>query len=436
MKQIKIIMIWMICCFCVFLSKIVIAMPMAGAGKKKPASRARAVPMSTVPAARPMAQGQQAPSIPSAAPATQVSQVSIEQKELEQINTHMKKIDALEDEMKAGLKNLDAKIHLARNRAAGAKKLGFDILKQETERQARDIFDQLKANMVEIDKVQDFAQREFATFFTEKVSEMKVLMSQVESTVKNLQARGVQFNMMQAQEGVGMPQQKHIAQESPKKMGSKPAHVKEKPRTITGKIWHKITELTARFVNMVKRSLNWFLAPTVPVDEKPEKKDLVKKKIKKAPIASKTSKIPTMGMGEAQTLPTLKQQAQADINTLNTIIDQLDALQLNFTQQFDQIRTVLKDFRNQLHAIQVIHEYLVQTKKEKKVSHAYWKIVAIHIFSKLLDVVSFVGRTIWQFVHKIYNYFFAGIVSTFTRDVKKKLYHIEKRDVKEATQKE
>lgn len=319
-------------------------------------------------------------------PTTIKESLSFHKKELNQIDTSLKAIQASKAALKKQLSELDAKIGEAQNKATEAKDIGFNVLQKDTEKNAQTDLDKIKKLIADIKTIREFIDSSFAQTFHENITAIKVQIALIDQTIKTLQAQYPTVTLGE------------LAKEQP--AATSPAA--EKPKEAKT-IENTLAKFTAWLVNSLKQIKDWMLSPAAVEEQK--KKSIADKNAVSGPV---------------------KEQVNKDIELINKSIEELDKKNIVYSTMYQDLKELIKELRSRFDSVPVIQAYLLLTEHEQKPTEKlYWRRIAQHIFDKLLDLVAIIFELVQNLTVKFYHNYIAGTINRFKQDVQEKIADME-----------
>ncbi len=366
-----------------------------------PTSVVAAVP--TLPAAIPAA-------IPSATPVptpTPVpAQPSVEErykKEFEEINNAMTRINDARKEIKDALSGFDEKMTKARAIAGEVKQASLDLLKQDTEQQARELFAKMQDQVKELKDIQKFGQENFSKANTEKTTEINTLIAKVGGIVTQLQTLVTVASAASAPGALSTPTgAPNItpANQSAQTTTTETRQGKQKKdlvvqKSFMGRAWQLMTDTVTQIVFMLNRGLDWMISIVKPSEKK--------KSIVSIPDASLS-------------LVVLKTKAKECVTDVNQIISPLETQCFDATQQFQEVSQKINDLELSIAKIQPLKEYLLKQNVSSKKEAPLWKTAIVQLFSKVIDLGIALFNAAVHVVYVAYSYVIEPMIKMFYKE--------------------
>ncbi len=377
--------------------------PKAPAAPDAPVVQATA-PTTTIPTA--------APAALRAAKRKERAQVTYK-KELEQITESMNEINTHKDELKKLLRELDEKLHDARNKAAEAKKASFGLLQKETEKEAQDELTKVKGLLKTIEDLQKNVQGDFSKKFNDKKSAIKVQISVIEGLLKNLEAKGAHL-------------QEQVTQAQAKQEAKKPQAMVPAVKTMTSKVINTMSDATAWSIKKLRQAKDWLMKP--PANGKKKKVNVATPApaVSKAPAAPPVPPIagvtpaptPTPGVTATSTLAT---EMKNQLSQLNNALQILDQEHIKFIESYGAAKQGIKGIKQKIAKFTFVTKHLKQEEGKSIFAQFSWKQIIVHIFSKAIDLTVIIVKTTKNILVGTYQKFISPLVKKFTMQVKEKL---------------
>lgn len=247
-----------------------------------PAPVAPVAPAAPAPVAAPGSVGLTPPAPVPPAPAAPV-QPPVEEKykkEFDDINEAMNRIKALEDEIKGLFNSFDEKLTQARGIALSIKDESFDILKQDTEQKARDLFAKMQGELKQLKDIQAFAQGDFNKTNSDKITEVNNLITKVNGILIPLKT--VAALVSQSPVGAAAPAQAAPAQAAPaapnvvakevNQASESSSTVNPSEKSLSSIIWVKITDMIVSGIMGFNRAVDWAASWIRPYEKKKQRR--------------------------------------------------------------------------------------------------------------------------------------------------------------------
>lgn len=390
------------------------AMPSAAPAKAAVAQKSQPKPIKT---------GQAAP-----VPITTIpSKKNHAQKIIENIKKEMTEVNTIKDGLKNKLKELDIKLHEARRATVKAKKISFQILRQENQRAARDTFDKVKENLNAVKTAQAFVQGAFTQDFNQRIAKFNTHIANLQSKVQTLAAVKPPTRKVTAKK---LPQKNKISQKS--------SNYEE--LSLTGKIMQQVTDILARMFQWIRKGRDWLLKSSAPTPEPPlqKKKSLAHKTIPKniggmpgattnhaKAVGNAPGALPNKNQLKTQQISSA--QIQAQLSKFNTYITQIDSARIMLSSRYQDVKKIQKAVYRQLNGYPEFdnhhksYNYVNSTEVKK------WKMAVVSLFSSLVDaVVIGITKTV-EICVRTYRFFIKPTIKKISDDVQKKLEDLEEK---------
>jgi len=346
-----------------------------------------------------------------------------EQKELNEIHQSMQTMDQHKDAMKAQLKELDAKLEEAHNKASQAKQQSFDILKQDDVKQAEKIFNQIRATLKEIKKTQQNLQGDFTKTFHEKVGLIKVEIAKINKSLENLKELKpvAEFNPEEEPAQEAEPGSAQTVQQQPV--------IPKRKSTIISKINTALAHATAYTIASMKKAKNWFTSPSSTQQSK------------KKPLTVQTDQFDHSKERETADEQGVKEIGSSDVSNPMPLVDRVkdkiekaqervkefEDMSLEMHKIYKQIKKEMKIVKTKAYSIPVIRAFLIfKFQASPFYKNVKWRRGIEHLFSKFLDLLVIITYSSARVVKKTYNYLLADHIDRFVSDVHKKIKLMER----------
>lgn len=384
------------------------------------------VPQPAAPLAVPLPQAASVPApVPALASAKDNKAVDPNKKELDEVADSLEKIKQLQEEIKTGFAAFDEKLAQARNIDIAIKEASFDLLKQDTEQKARELFSKMETQLKELREIQKFGQGDFMKKNSDKIAEIAALITKVNALLPKLQAQAaatpsttetpvaaqppVQSGPQQPQTATSaaQPQAVPITTEKQKdtaKATSKAAEtVAVEEQSLAYRAWQLVTDTIVAGIMSFNRAVDWVTSWI-----KPQKKKIVKNKNK-----------------EVLSGPDMKAKAKSCIEEVEKIITPLESQYFELVQKFQDISKQAQACQAAAIKNSAVKEYLRQQVLASKISVPVWKRTIVQSFSKLIDLSIAIADAAIYCMAFVYTYTLKPLITMFRSDLQQKIEIIE-----------
>jgi Na+-transporting methylmalonyl-CoA/oxaloacetate decarboxylase gamma subunit len=350
------------------------------------------------------------------------------QQEFTQLNQIIDEIKTTKKTLKDQIKQLDDKLNETRADVASMRKNSSEILSKAQEAEAQALLTTINTGLSKISTTQTFVSGDFSRTFEGNITKIQSLIEQGQGVIKTLQAKGYQYQILQAQI--------QSIEEKTKEIAAKEALAKEKLAAQPKKegIWDTITDFFAKAALRIKK---FFIG--IKNIFAPESKDL--KDVKKTPESVDVKKkVTEAAVSPSTPTPTVSSTTQnlitSQLKEADTTIKQLEDQQKSIDQKLASLEQSTTNFIESLKSIHPVAKSTAQLIKEEHSQEPTWKRLILFVTSEILDAVAFMVNGI-KFVFKtIYNYFFSEIVNRFVGDVKEKIKEDEAKEKQSQTKRD
>lgn len=349
-------------------------------------------------------------------------------KDFDEVAESLVKVRQLQDEIKTGFTAFDEKLAQARNIDVAIKEASFDLLKQDTEQKARELFAKMEGQLKELKEIQKFGQGDFMKKNGDKIAEITTLITKVNGIVQKLQsqvaaqpAAPVEQTAPQAQAGAqpaATAPQTHqgavtLATQPVPAQNKTEASQQEKAKktnllvgeeqSLVSRAWQLLSDTVVAGIISFNRAVDWVTSWI-----KPQKKKVVKPEKK-----------------EVLSGPDIKAKTKECVETCEKIMKPLESQYFELVQKFQEVNKQVIACNVAAAKIPELREHLQQQAMANKISVPMWKRTIIQSFSKLIDLSIAIADAALYCIAFVYTYTLKPLVTMFRADVQQKIEMIE-----------
>lgn len=362
--------------------------------------------------------------------------------DFDSLSSSLQQLSDLKNSLKTDLQGLDTKLSAAYQQAEDSKKISFEILQQETEEQAKNLLEKVKDNLKKIQDLQHVIQTSFSESFRKKITDIKLLMANITSSIQKLELKTGTMPPAQ-QPAQPLTSNAPIMKAPPVVQQSTPPapqaitpvsdesdETKEEveqlqiPQTFFGMIKAKAVTIIAWLIKQSKRLTDWILTPSDETEVK--KKRTITRQQETQTLAMPLMSAPAPSLPNVSSSMNRDDQIKTYITIINSITKIFDERRIEFSQQYHDVKMAYKVIQAKIATCKILSDYLSLQKQEAKVHEIpVWRKLLEHGFSRLIDLIIFFTHYTKIGIVKVYNHFFAPAIHRFTEDVQEKLSDME-----------
>ncbi len=323
-------------------------------------------------------------------------------KEFDDINESMNRIKVLEDEIKAAFAGFDDKMTQARNIDLAIKESSFDILKQDSEQKARELFTKIEGQMKDLKEIQKFGQGDFTKVNTDKIAEINMLIVRVNGILQQLQTLVTVAATTQPAVTTAPAGQAQSVADKSKVAASDVVTVEQKTFVVRAWDWTVDTLVSGIMsFNRVIDSMTSWIRPQ-------QKKKALKSQI-----------------DESTPLIEVQKKTKEFVGESDKIISPLESLYFDFVQKFQETSKEIRSLNKTISTMPLLKEYLMQQNGAPQKNSPPWKKAIVQMFSKVIDLGIAIADIVIVGVKWGYSHTVAPMINVFRSDVEKKMQIIE-----------